>query len=61
MITLASREQESGIGLVNQAIGAMDHTTQQNAALVEEASAAAASMQDEAIRLTHVVSQFKVS
>ena len=60
-ITLASREQESGIGLVNQAIGAMDHTTQQNAALVEEASAAAASMQDEAIRLTHVVSQFKVS
>ena len=44
-IAAASQEQTSGIEQVNQAITQMDQTTQQNAALVEEAAAAADSMQ----------------
>jgi methyl-accepting chemotaxis protein len=47
-ITAASHEQSTGIGHVNQAITEMDSVTQQNAALVEEAAAAASSMQDQA-------------
>ncbi|MDG6745573.1 methyl-accepting chemotaxis protein, partial [Staphylococcus aureus] len=42
-ISAASQEQSSGIEQVNQAVVQMDETTQQNAALVEEASAAARS------------------
>jgi methyl-accepting chemotaxis protein len=59
-ITSASQEQTSGIEQVNHAIGQMDQVTQQNAALVEEAAAAAASMQDQAGKLAEVVSVFKV-
>ena len=58
-ITHASQEQTGGIEQVNAAIGQMDETTQQNAALVEE-SAAAGSMQDQAARLAQVVSVFKL-
>jgi len=58
-ITHASAEQTGGIEQVNQAIGQMDQVTQQNAALVEEA-AAAASMQDQAATLAQVVSVFKL-
>ena len=57
-ITAASSEQSAGIGQVNQAVGDIDRMTQQNAALVEEASAAADSLRDQAGRLSHVVSQF---
>ena len=57
-ITAASNEQSSGIGQVNQAVGDIDRMTQQNAALVEEASAAADSLRDQAGRLAQVVSQF---
>jgi methyl-accepting chemotaxis protein len=46
-ITSASIEQEAGIEQINQAITEMDTVTQQNAALVEEAAAAAASLQDQ--------------
>ena len=59
-ITLASQEQSSGIEHVNQAIGQMDEVTQQNAALVEQAAAAARSLQDEAETLARVVSIFKL-
>ena len=59
-ITAASQEQSSGIEEVNRAITQMDETTQQNAALVEQAAAAAQSMQDQASRLTQAVSVFKL-
>jgi methyl-accepting chemotaxis protein len=59
-ISTASKEQTDGIEQVNQAIAQMDEVTQQNAALVEEAAAAAASLQDQAVSLSHVVSVFKL-
>jgi methyl-accepting chemotaxis protein len=59
-IMAASQEQSAGIEQVNQAIGQMDQVTQQNAALVEEATAAAQSLQDQAGKLTEVVSLFKL-
>jgi methyl-accepting chemotaxis protein len=59
-ITAASNEQSIGIEQVNQAIAQMDQVTQQNAALVEEAAAAAESMQDQAMTLTQVVSVFQL-
>jgi len=60
-ITSASREQSNGIGHVNAAILQMDQSTQQNAALVEEAAAATASMQDQAQRLAQAMSVFKLA
>jgi len=59
-ITSASAEQSMGIDQVNTAITQMDQVTQQNAALVEEAAAAAASMQDQAERLAEVASSFRL-
>jgi len=59
-IATASHEQSDGIGQVNQAITQMDSATQQNAALVEEAAAAAKSLQDQAANLARVVSVFKL-
>lgn len=59
-ITASSTEQRDGIGQVNQAVANLDQMTQQNAALVEEASAAAASMREQAQRLAQVVSVFNV-
>jgi methyl-accepting chemotaxis protein len=60
-ITLAGQEQSAGIAQVNQAIAQMDQVTQQNAALVEEAAAAADSMQGQAKQLLTVVGMFKVA
>ncbi len=60
-IATASQEQSAGIEQVNQAVGQMDEATQQNAALVEEAAAAAESLQDQAGKLTQAVSIFKLS
>jgi len=60
-ISVASKEQTDGIQQVNQAINQMDEVTQQNAALVEEAAAAASSLQDQAVNLSHVVSVFKLN
>ncbi|MBC7499340.1 MAG: MCP four helix bundle domain-containing protein [Herminiimonas sp.] len=57
-ITAASRQQHEGIVQVNQAIGLMDQTTQQNAAIVEEAAAAAQSLQDQASALVDAVAVF---
>jgi len=59
-ITMASREQEMGIGQINQAVSEMDTVTQQNAALVEEAAAAAQSLQEQSARLADVVSVFRL-
>jgi methyl-accepting chemotaxis protein len=59
-IATASHEQTGGIEQINQAIMQVDHATQQNAALVEEAAAAAASMQEQARNLSAVVSVFKL-
>jgi methyl-accepting chemotaxis protein len=59
-ITAASQEQTSGIDQINQAITQMDQVTQQNAALVEEASAASEAMQEQADKLAQVVSVFKL-
>ncbi|SAK65806.1 chemotaxis protein [Caballeronia hypogeia] len=59
-IAAASAEQGRGIEQVNQAITQMDEVTQQNAALVEEAAAAAASLEDQGRRLNEAVAFFKV-
>jgi methyl-accepting chemotaxis protein len=59
-ITAASQQQHGGIEQVHRAISAMDSATQQNAALVEEAAAAAASMHEQAGQLVDVVSVFRL-
>ena len=56
----ASQEQSADIEQINQAVGQMDEMTQQNAALVEQAAAAAESLQDQAARLTELVGTFKL-
>jgi methyl-accepting chemotaxis protein len=60
-VTASSLEQSSGIEQVNQAINQMDQMTQQNAALVEEAAAAAGSLKDQSTKLQNVVSMFRTS
>jgi methyl-accepting chemotaxis protein len=59
-ITAAAMEQSSGIEQVNQAVMQMDQVTQQNAALVEEAAAAAESMKHQSQGLSQAVSVFRV-
>ncbi|MDU4748477.1 methyl-accepting chemotaxis protein-3 (ribose and galactose sensor receptor) [Pantoea sp. AN62] len=59
-IAAASDEQSRGIQQVSQAVTEMDNVTQQNASLVEEASAAAASLEDQAGKLTQAVSAFRL-
>ncbi|HEX5345399.1 MAG TPA: methyl-accepting chemotaxis protein [Duganella sp.] len=59
-ISMATQEQSTGIDQINMAVGQMDTVTQQNAALVEEAAAAAASLQEQAARLAEVVSVFRM-
>jgi len=59
-IAAAAREQSAGIGQVNGAVGQLDRMTQQNAALVEQSAAAAASMKEQADRLAEVVGVFRL-
>ncbi len=59
-IAAASDEQSRGIEQVNQAIGQMDQVTQQNTALVEEAAAAATSLEDRGRQLRKIVSNFQL-
>lgn len=59
-IDVASNQQSSGIQQINQAVAAMDQNTQQNAALVEEAAAAADSMREQTRGLTEVVRYFTI-
>jgi methyl-accepting chemotaxis protein len=58
-ISSATEEQSSGIGQVNLAIAQMDQATQQNAALVEQAAAAAGSLEEQARRLKDAVAFFQ--
>ncbi|QQB34010.1 MCP four helix bundle domain-containing protein [Achromobacter deleyi] len=60
-IAAASQEQATGIEQVNRAVSQMDEVTQQNAALVEEAAAAAGAMQDQAHALVGAVGVFRLS
>jgi hypothetical protein len=60
-ITSAGHEQRIGIDQVNEGIAQMDQVTQQNAALVEVAAAAAASMQQQAARLMQVAAGFSLA
>src|SRR5690606_16944813 len=57
-ISSASTQQSQGIGQVNQAVSDLDHMTQQNAALVEQSAAAAASLKDQAQSLTQAMAAF---
>jgi methyl-accepting chemotaxis protein len=59
-ISTASVEQGAGIAQVNVAVGEMDTVTQQNAALVEEAAAAAQELHDQSQALNEVVAVFKL-
>ena len=60
-IAAASQEQSSGIGQVNTAITQMDQVVQQNASLVEEATAATESMKEQAGSLLQMVARFKLA
>ncbi|MES1162699.1 MAG: methyl-accepting chemotaxis protein, partial [Rhizobacter sp.] len=59
-ITAASGEQSQGISEINGAVAQLDQMTQQNAALVEESTAAAESLKEQAVRLAEVVGTFKL-
>jgi methyl-accepting chemotaxis protein-1 (serine sensor receptor) len=59
-ISQASREQSGGIAQVGQAVAQMDQVTQQNAALVEEAAAAAAMLRDHAMRMERAMARFRL-
>jgi methyl-accepting chemotaxis protein len=59
-ISVASSEQADGIAEVNHAVGQMDDMTQQNAALVEQAAAAAESLHEQTVKLAQAVSIFKI-
>jgi methyl-accepting chemotaxis protein len=59
-ISSASTEQADGIADVNRAVGQMDDMTQQNAALVEQAAAAAASLHEQTVNLARAVSVFQI-
>ena len=60
-ITSAASEQSDGIGQVNTAVTQLDQMTQQNAALVEQSAAAAESLKEQALRLSGVVSVFRLT
>jgi methyl-accepting chemotaxis protein len=59
-ISTASQEQSSGIGQVGNAVTQMDQVTQQNAALVEQLAASADSLKEQAVRLTRLMSSFRL-
>ncbi|NML61606.1 HAMP domain-containing protein [Massilia sp. RP-1-19] len=59
-ISVASSQQAEGIAEVNNAVGQMDDMTQQNAALVEQAAAAAASLHEQTVTLAEAVAVFKI-
>ncbi|KAG8151718.1 methyl-accepting chemotaxis protein [Burkholderia catarinensis] len=60
-MTVAANEQSTGLAQVNQAVSQLDHSTQQNAALVEESAAAAAQLREQAARLARTVGEFKLA
>ncbi|UYG02058.1 methyl-accepting chemotaxis protein [Halomonas sp. LR3S48] len=60
-ISAASQEQSDGIEQVSQAVGQMDQVTQQNASLVQQATVAAASLEEQASRLEQAVAVFRLT
>src|SRR5690606_1217172 len=60
-IAEASREQSIGLQEINTAVNTMDQGTQQNAAMVEETTAASHSLAGEAVALSKLMSQFKLA
>jgi methyl-accepting chemotaxis protein len=60
-ISAATAEQSGGIGSVNRAVTQLDGMTQQNAALVEQSTAAAESLRDQAQQLTQAIQAFRLS
>jgi methyl-accepting chemotaxis protein len=60
-IAVGSREQSTGVEEINRALAQMDSVTQQNAALVEQATAATLSFEEQARRLTQAVAHFKLA
>jgi methyl-accepting chemotaxis protein len=60
-VTAASEGQSGSINEINQAVGQLDQITQQNAALVEEAAAAAQSLKEQAAGLTRMVTSFRLA
>ncbi|KAA1183561.1 methyl-accepting chemotaxis protein [Rhizobium tropici] len=59
-IAASSKEQSTGLAEVNAAVNTMDQTTQQNAAMVEQSTAASAALAAEASKLSELVSQFRL-
>ncbi|MBR7618790.1 PAS domain-containing protein [Phenylobacterium sp. 20VBR1] len=59
-IALSSQEQATGLAQVNTAVNQMDQVTQQNAAMVEEATAAASNLRGEAVELARLVEGFQI-
>jgi methyl-accepting chemotaxis protein len=59
-IVVSARDQANGLLQVNRAVAQMDQTTQSNAAMVEQASAAGVSLADEAVRLSELVGSFRL-
>lgn len=59
-ITISAREQSTGLVEVNTAVNSMDQTTQQNAAMVEQSTAASNTLAQEAAKLRNLVSEFKL-
>ncbi len=60
-IATSATNQAAGLSEINSAVGQMDQLTQQNAAMVEEATAASHSLSDEATSLEHLLSRFSLS
>ncbi len=60
-IAVSAREQSVGLAEINTAVNSLDQTTQQNAAMVEEASAASVSLADEGATLRRLISQFNLN
>jgi len=60
-IATSAKEQSSGLAEVNIAVNSMDQTTQQNAAMVEQQNAASGTLANEAVKLQHLVSRFRLA
>jgi methyl-accepting chemotaxis protein len=60
-IASATQQQASGLHQINQAIAALDNSTQQNSALVEESAAAAQSLSEQALQLSAMANRFQVA
>ena len=60
-LTAATSAQSSALTQVNGSVAQLDQMTQQNASMVEQSSAAAESLRDQAVRLSDVVNRFRLT